>query len=396
MTKPERVVTSLGEHPALIRRENTAIIVVDQRAKAGAGGAAQINVADRSVREHPSEKQRRIKLAERRTLSVDLQNPAQSSFVERKPLLRVVLGELLRFDRKSESTLQPVSNNHHNRRAKSGKRLALRRVRLRNRVDWPRLVRTARQQPRMSADPGLLRSHRSVIVYDLQLYCIHGSPVRPRARGRRGHEARSRWAGAAEMDLRRAGVVGSDSSTRGCRAQRAGRVAYAAARHRPRAQRLSPPRSKPLGSRSGRNAMPQPSTTSIPRWSGQDHRLGRRAWLSGGSVGGLSRRAAGSRPGSIGGALRQIKNDRGVARQASPGPEKLDAGGVVRGAALGVVPLGQIQETTPGERISLFGHTADPLGQTSVELLLHDTPLNIAAQSSVLCGPGVKKARNTA
>lgn len=46
-----------------------------------------------------------------------------------------------------------------------------------------------------------------------------------------------------------------------------------------------------------------------------------------------------------------------------------------------VIPLGEIQEETPGERISLLGHTPDHLGQTSVELLLHDTPLNITAQS---------------
>ena len=46
-----------------------------------------------------------------------------------------------------------------------------------------------------------------------------------------------------------------------------------------------------------------------------------------------------------------------------------------------VIALGEIQQTTPGERISFLRHTPDPLGQTSVELLLHDTPLNITAQS---------------
>ena len=46
-----------------------------------------------------------------------------------------------------------------------------------------------------------------------------------------------------------------------------------------------------------------------------------------------------------------------------------------------VIPFGEIQETTPGERIGFLRHTSDPLGQTSVELLLHDTPLNITAQS---------------
>ena len=50
-------------------------------------------------------------------------------------------------------------------------------------------------------------------------------------------------------------------------------------------------------------------------------------------------------------------------------------------AAPDVIPLGEIQETTPGERISLLRHTPDPLGQTSVELLLHDTPLNITPKS---------------
>ncbi|MET4039952.1 hypothetical protein ABIC03_001637 [Bradyrhizobium sp. RT6a] len=60
-----------------------------------------------------------------------------------------------------------------------------------------------------------------------------------------------------------------------------------------------------------------------------------------------------------------------------------------------VIPFGEIQETTPGERFGFLRHTPDPLGQTSVELLLHDTPLNITARSCVLCGHEVKKAGNS-
>src|SRR3954452_19744731 len=52
-----------------------------------------------------------------------------------------------------------------------------------------------------------------------------------------------------------------------------------------------------------------------------------------------------------------------------------------RGAALGVVPLGKIQQATAGERIGRRGNGADLLRETLVELLLHDTALNITAQS---------------
>lgn len=67
------------------------------------------------------------------------------------------------------------------------------------------------------------------------------------------------------------------------------------------------------------------------RTTGRVRELGYREAPLAGSLG----VAAGSPPRSIGGALRQIKNDRGVARQDSPGPEKLDGGGVVRGAGSG-------------------------------------------------------------
>ena len=107
VTEPERVVAGLGKHPAFVRRENVAVIIVDQRAKASAGRAAQVNIANGAVREHPREKQRRVELPERGALPVDLQNPAQSALVEGKPLLRVVLRELLCLDGKTKRRKGP-------------------------------------------------------------------------------------------------------------------------------------------------------------------------------------------------------------------------------------------------------------------------------------------------
>src|ERR1700721_2149117 len=102
MTKPERIVASFGEHPTFIRSEHTALVVVDHRAKAGSGWAAQVDVADGPVRQHAREDKRGIKLPEGRTLPVDLQNPAEAAFIERKPLLRIILHELLRLDRETK------------------------------------------------------------------------------------------------------------------------------------------------------------------------------------------------------------------------------------------------------------------------------------------------------
>lgn len=194
-------------------------------------------------------------------------------------------------------------------------------------------VRRARQQPRMAADPGLLRSHRCVIVYDLQLYCIHGSPVRPRARGRRGDEARrrSRWARAAEMDLRRAGMVGTDSPPRGC--EDILPEWWPARQLVTGASRSASPPFKPLGPRSGRYAMPHPSTTSI--LTGEARTTG---WLR-----------LGYGEASVGGSLRALReggqapSGRGMPPSRTTGtwasaladPEKLDAGGVVRGTGGG-------------------------------------------------------------
>src|SRR4051812_4224377 len=64
-----------------------------------------------------------------------------------------------------------------------------------------------------------------------------------------------------------------------------------------------------------------------------------------------------------------------------------------QGAALGAVPLREIQQATSGKRIGPFGDDTDPLRETPVEFLLHGTPRNITARSRVACGRGVKEGR---
>jgi hypothetical protein len=81
-------------------------------------------------------------------------------------------------------------------------------------------------------------------------------------------------------------------------------------------------------------------------------------------------------------------------RRARRRQRKLGRSGCRGLTSSGVVPLGEIQETTPGERISLLGHTSDPLGQTSVELLLHDTPPS-TSRPRVECS-AVAESRRTA
>jgi hypothetical protein len=43
-------------------------------------------------------------------------------------------------------------------------------------------------------------------------------------------------------------------------------------------------------------------------------------------------------------------------------------------ASLGVVPLGETQQTTSGERIGLFGDDTDPLREAFIKLLPHHAP----------------------
>lgn len=43
-----------------------------------------------------------------------------------------------------------------------------------------------------------------------------------------------------------------------------------------------------------------------------------------------------------------------------------------QGLALCVVPLGEVQKTTPSERVGSLGKGSNPLRKTSIELLLHD------------------------
>lgn len=81
--------------------------------------------------------------------------------------------------------------------------------------------------------------------------------------------------------------------------------------------------------------MPDPPTASNPRRRGQDHRLGKRAWSWGSVCRQIPSRTAGRPPGSIGCAVRTPSRTHGCGRYASPGPEKVAAGGVVRGVGSG-------------------------------------------------------------
>lgn len=137
------------------------------------------------------------------------------------------------------------------------------------------------------------------------------------------------------MDHCRARVVRTQFSARGCRAQRAGRVAYAAARCRYKAQPLSPPPSKPLGSRSGGNAMPGPAHGIKSSLGRPEPPAGCVSLVRESACRRLSSSTAGRRPGFIGCALRLYQERHGRERQASPGPEKMEVGGVVRDAGSG-------------------------------------------------------------
>lgn len=68
--------------------------------------------------------------------------------------------------------------------------------------------------------------------------------------------------------------------------------------------------------------------------------------------------------------LVQRVNDGAVVRGAGSGRRSRTG---ARGAiALGVVPVGKIQQTSPGERIGLLGEVPDPVVEALVEFLLHD------------------------
>src|SRR5258708_1447817 len=107
VTEPERIVSGLSKHPAFVGRENATVIIIHQRAKAGAGRTAQVYVTNRPVRKHPRENQRRIKLSKWSASPIDLQNPAQPALIEAQPLLRIIFRELLRLDGKAERGKRP-------------------------------------------------------------------------------------------------------------------------------------------------------------------------------------------------------------------------------------------------------------------------------------------------
>jgi hypothetical protein len=72
--------------------------------------------------------------------------------------------------------------------------------------------------------------------------------------------------------------------------------------------------------------------------------------------------------------------------QASPGPEKIEAGGVVRGTGSrrSIEPAGRepphfasyrsLQQATPCEGVCLLGNDPNPLCENLVEFQLHDAP----------------------
>jgi hypothetical protein len=107
VTEPERVVAGLGKHPTFIRSENAAVIIVDERAKAGASRAAEVYVTDGTIRKHSGKKERSIKLPKQGALPINLENSAQSTLIEAQPVLRIILRELLRLDGKTKRGQRP-------------------------------------------------------------------------------------------------------------------------------------------------------------------------------------------------------------------------------------------------------------------------------------------------
>jgi len=130
----------------------------------------------------------------------------------------------------------------------------------------------------------------------------------------RGDEAcrRSQRRRAAEMDHCRARVVRTQFPARGCRAQRAGRVAYAAARYRCKAQHLPGPPSRALGSRSGETRCRTRSRHQIVAGEARTTGWVRELGPGEASVGRSLRALWDGRQASSAARCRTIENDTGV------------------------------------------------------------------------------------
>src|SRR6516165_7792511 len=95
VTETEGMVASFSEHSTFVGGVDTSIVVVDKRPDTDPGWAAQIHIANGLVGEHSRHQERRIKLYKRLSLMIDFENTAQTTLVERQPILGVVAVVLL-------------------------------------------------------------------------------------------------------------------------------------------------------------------------------------------------------------------------------------------------------------------------------------------------------------
>src|ERR1700730_6345882 len=102
MSETKGVITCFREHTPFIRRKYVPIVIVDQRPNSDPSRASQVNVTDRLFGQHSCQNERRVELSKWRSLVVDLQNPAKSSFKELEPVLGSVTVILFCFNCKTK------------------------------------------------------------------------------------------------------------------------------------------------------------------------------------------------------------------------------------------------------------------------------------------------------
>lgn len=101
VSKHERVVADLSQHPPFVRCEHAAVVVVDQRPQTNPGGAAQVNIARRPIRQHPRQNKCSIELDKGCSAAIEIEDVAEAVPIEVKSPVRIVLLNLLRLDREA-------------------------------------------------------------------------------------------------------------------------------------------------------------------------------------------------------------------------------------------------------------------------------------------------------